>query len=196
MVREAFRQKAICWRPPEPERTDATENKPGAAGSEKLQHCGWSSGFVLVFVLKVLKGGSQTLSMDALNPSSPSLPPPGRLMPTPEVRFDWSRNPQAVHGKCKFPRGELAWRAGLASWPGEPDGLHRVEAYKRKPHSPAKPTHGTTENRRNRKKGKKDATHAMPRRQSHLALQPASTRGVGGDCSVDGEACLPASAYV
>ena len=115
MMREAFRQKAICWRPPEPERTDATENKPGAAGSEKMQHYGWSSGFVLVFVM--MKGGSQTLSMDALNPSSPSLPAPapGRLMPTPEVRFDWSRNPQAVHAKCKFPRGELAWRAGLAS---------------------------------------------------------------------------------
>ena len=115
MMREAFRQKAICWRPPEPERTDATENKPGAAGSEKMQHCGWSSGFVLVFV--IMKGRSQTLSMDALNPSSPSLPAPapGRLMPTPEVRFDWSRNFQAVHAKCKFPRGELAWRAGLAS---------------------------------------------------------------------------------
>ena len=69
MMREAFRQKAICWRPPEPERTDATENKPGAAGSEKMQHCGWSSGFVLVFV--IMKGRCQTLSMDALNPSSP-----------------------------------------------------------------------------------------------------------------------------
>ena len=35
MMREAFRQKAICWRPPEPERTDATESKPGAAGAKK-----------------------------------------------------------------------------------------------------------------------------------------------------------------